>query len=106
MSQALILRQDTTLAPKMIRDTFVLEIHFVESTGKCKLGYSLEKLFFWFFKLECIVWIYCCFFLYARHLFICEIIEIDLLGNILSGEFITRISDEAKKMHDTKTYRA
>ena len=46
------------------------------------------------------------FFLYARHLFICEIIEIDLLGNMLSGEFITRISDEAKKTHDTKTYRA
>ena len=37
------------------------------------------------------------FFLYARHLFICEIIEFDLLGNILSDEFITRISDEAKK---------
>jgi len=46
------------------------------------------------------------FFLYARHLFICEIIEFDLLGNILSDEFITRISDEAKKTHDTKTYRA
>jgi len=44
--------------------------------------------------------------LYARHLFIYEIIEIDLLGNVLSGEFITRISDEAKKTHDTKTYRA
>lgn len=59
MSQALILRQDTTLAPKMIRDTFVLEIHYVESTGKCKLGYSLEELFFWCFKLECIVCAYC-----------------------------------------------
>jgi len=35
--------------------------------------------------------------LYARHLFTYEIIEIDLLGNVLSGEFITRISDEAKK---------
>ena len=30
----------------------------VESTGKCKLGYSLEKLFFWCFKLECIVCVY------------------------------------------------
>lgn len=40
MSLALILRQDTTLTPKMIRDTFVLEIHYVESTGKCKLGDS------------------------------------------------------------------
>jgi len=35
--------------------------------------------------------------LYARHLFTYEIIEIDLLGNVLSGEFITRISDKAKK---------
>ena|GEM_PF-1257146 len=69
----------------------------VESTGKCKLGYSFEELCFWCFKLECNVCVYCCFFLYARHLFICEIIEIDLLGNMLSGEFITRISDEAPK---------
>ena len=31
--------------------------------------------------------------------------EIDLLGNILLDEFITRISDE-QKTHDTETYRA
>ena len=60
------------------------------------------RLFAWktlllVFQTSAFVCVYCWFFLYARHLFICEIIEIDLLGNILSGEFITRISDEAKK---------
>ena len=78
----------------------------VESTGKCKLGYSLEKLFFWCFKPQLLSVSTVDFLLSTRHLFICEIIEIDLPGNILSDEFITRISDEAKKTHDTKTYRA
>ena len=60
----------------------------VESTGKCKLGYSFEELCFWCFKLKFLSGSTVDFLLYSRNLFICEIIEVGLFGNILSDEFI------------------
>ena len=52
MSQALILRQGTTLTPKMIRDTFVLEIRFccltfVDFDDEVDdVGFCIPNLFF------------------------------------------------------------
>mgnify|MGYP001790748018 FL=1 len=60
----------------------------VESTGKCKLGYSFEELCFWCFKLKFLSGSTVDFLLYSRNLFICEIIEVGLFGNILSDEFV------------------
>ena len=55
----------------------------VESTGKCKLGYSFEELCFWCFKLKFLSGSTVDFLLYSRNLFIYEIIEVGLFGNIL-----------------------
>ena len=60
----------------------------VESTGKCKLGYSLEKLFFWCFKPQLLSGSTVDFLLYTCNLFIGKIIEVGVRWDILSDEFV------------------
>ena len=106
MSQALILRQDTTLAPKMIRDTFVLEIHYVESTSKCKLGYSLEKLFFWCFKPQLLSVSTVDFFCMHDIFLSVRSSKLTYWGIYCLVSLSLESRMKPKKTHDTKTYRA
>ena len=56
--------------------------------ASAKLDYSFEELCFWCFKPQFSSGATVDFLLYARHLFICKIIEVGLFGNILSDEFV------------------